>query len=144
LFFDEASKRNSGLAGGGRILVSPTGLLELNFSWGIGIEMNNKAEALALCQGLNQAINHNIQDLVIIRDSRLIIQALILCKSVKNEKLHHILEKIQLLLGNLRSYKLYHFLQNLNASANTEANTDALSNIGTLQLNGTTSRIELP
>jgi hypothetical protein len=98
-FFDGASKGNPGPAGGGGVLVSPTGHLELRFAWGLGIETNNRAEALALWQGLNQAIIHNVQDLVIIGDSRLIIQALILRKRVKNAKLQHILEKIHLLLG---------------------------------------------
>jgi ribonuclease HI len=127
LFFDGASKGNPGLAGGGGVLVSPTGHPELSFAWGLGIETNNRAEALALWQGLNQAINHNVQDLVIIGDSRLIIQALILRNRVKNAKLHHILEKIQLLLGSLRTYKLYHVLRSLNASADAEANKGALS-----------------
>jgi len=96
-------------------LVTPIGFLEISFTWGLGIETNNRAKALSLWQGLNQAINHDVQDLVIIRDSWLIIKALILRSKVKNAKLHHILEKIQLLLGKLRSYKLYHILWNLNA-----------------------------
>jgi ribonuclease HI len=99
-FFDGSSKGNPGLAGAGWVLVSPTGCLEINFAWGLGIETNKRAEALALWQGLNQAIKHNVQDLVIIGDSQLIIQALILRKRVKNEKLQHILAKIQLLLNN--------------------------------------------
>jgi ribonuclease HI len=78
LLFDGASKGNSGVARGGGILVGPNGLLEIRFAWGLGIETNNIAEALALWQWLNQAILHNIRDLVIIGDSRLIIQALIL------------------------------------------------------------------
>jgi ribonuclease HI len=144
LFFDGASKGNPGSTGGGGVLVSPTGHLEFSFSWGLGIESNNRAEALALWQGIIQAINHNVQDLVIIGDSRLVIQALILSNRVKNAKLQHILEKIQLLLGNLRTYKLYHVLRSLNASADAEANKGATTHIGTLQINGTTTRMDLP
>jgi len=62
LFFDGASKGNPGLVGRGGVLVSPTIHLELRFAWGLGIETNNRAEALALWQGINQAIIHNVQD----------------------------------------------------------------------------------
>jgi ribonuclease HI len=104
LFFDGASKGNPGVAGGGGILVSPNGLLEITYAWGLGIETNNRAKALALWQGLTEAINQNVQDLVIVGDSRLIIQTLILCKTTKHVKLQHTLEKVQLLLGRLISY----------------------------------------
>ena len=48
LFFDGASKGNLGLAGGGGVLVSPIGQPKLKFAWGLGIETNNREEALAL------------------------------------------------------------------------------------------------
>jgi ribonuclease HI len=144
LFFDGASKGNPRLAGRGGVLVSPTGHPELVFAWGLGVETNNRAEALALWQGLNQAIAPNVQDLVIIGDSRLIIQALILRNKVQNTKLQHILEKFHLLLGSLRTYQLYHVLRKLNALADAEANKGALSSIGTLQVNGTTTNMEIP
>jgi hypothetical protein len=104
LSFDGASKGNPGTTGGGGILVSPTRLTNLIFAWGLGMETNNRAEALTLWQGLNQAITHNVRDLVILGDSRIIIQALIICTKVTKEKLQHILDKIQLLPGNLRNY----------------------------------------
>jgi ribonuclease HI len=144
LSFDEASKGNPSLAGGGGVLVSPTCVLEISFTWGLGIETNNRAEALSLWQGINQEISHDFQDLVIIGDSWLIIKSLTLRSRVKNEKLHHILEKIQLLLGKLRSYKLYHVLRNLNVPADAEANKCALFNIETLHLNETMSKMDLP
>ena len=36
LFFDGASKGNSGLAGAGGVLVNPSGIPSFSFSWGIG------------------------------------------------------------------------------------------------------------
>jgi ribonuclease HI len=143
LFFDGASKGNPGVAGGGGVLVSPNGLLEITYAWGLGTETNNRAEALALWQGLTQAINQNVQDLVIIGDSRLIIQALILRNTVKHAKLQHILEKVQLLLGRLRTYQLFHVLRKLNASADAEANKGVLLSNGTLQVNGTTTSMAI-
>jgi len=82
--------------------------------------------------------------LVIIGDSQLIMKALILRSRIKNAKFHHILEKIQLLLGKLRFYKLYHVLRNLNVLADAEANKCALFNIETLHLNETMSKMDLP
>jgi hypothetical protein len=81
---------------------------------------------------------------VIIGDSRLIIQALILCNKAQNAKLQHILEKIHLLLGKLRTHQLYHVFRGMNATTNEEANRGALSRIGTLQINGTSTSWELP
>ena len=73
LFFDGASKGNPGVAGGGGVLLRLGGSSELRFHWGLGIESNNRAEALALWQGLNLAINRNILSISIFGDSRLII-----------------------------------------------------------------------
>jgi len=63
LFFDGASKGNPGVAGSGGVLLRPRGSSELRFHWGLGIESNNRAKALALWQGLNLAINRNILSL---------------------------------------------------------------------------------
>jgi ribonuclease HI len=144
LSFDGASKGNLGTTGGGGILVSPTGLTNLSFAWGLGIETNNRAEALALWQGLNQAITHNVWDLVILGDSRIIIQALILRTKVTNAKLQHILDKIQLLLGKLCNYQLYHVLRGNNASADAEANKGTLLRKGLMLLNGATTNWDIP
>jgi ribonuclease HI len=132
------------LAGGGGILEIPTGSMKLSSTWGLRTETNNRVEALALWQGIIQAISHNIQDLVIIGDSRIVIKALIHQSKLKNAKLNNLLEKIQLLLGNFRSYKLYHVLQNLNEKRDTEANKGVLLTVGTMQLNGTMSTVDLP
>ena len=48
LFFDGASKGNPGEAGGGGVLHDPEDNLLLKYSWGLGTETNNMAEALAL------------------------------------------------------------------------------------------------
>jgi hypothetical protein len=76
LTFDGASKGNPGPAGGGGFLLDPLGMLEVTYSWGLGIETNNMAEALALWQGLRLAASKSIQKLVVFGDSRVIIQAM--------------------------------------------------------------------
>ena len=57
------------------MLHDPEDNLILKFSWGIGIETNNMAEALVLWKGLLQAKAMGINDLTIFGDSRIIIQA---------------------------------------------------------------------
>jgi hypothetical protein len=48
LSFDGASKGNSGLGGGGGIIENPAEETTINYALGLGIETNNRAEALAL------------------------------------------------------------------------------------------------
>jgi ribonuclease HI len=124
--------------------LDPDEKLELSYAWGLGVDTNNRAEALALWQGLNQAISKKVKDLVIIGDSRLIIQALILHNPVKQTKLQHILEKIHLLLKRLRTFQLFHVLRDLNEQADEEANRGAILSIGELQINGITSYLAIP
>jgi hypothetical protein len=54
LFFDGASKGNPKAASGGGVLLNPNEQLELSYAWGLGVETNNRAEALALWQVLNR------------------------------------------------------------------------------------------
>jgi ribonuclease HI len=72
-------------------------MLEVSFSWGLGIDSNNMAEALALWQGLRLAVTRNIQNLVVFGDSRVIIQALKTQRRPNNLKLGQILRKLTLL-----------------------------------------------
>ena len=87
LSFDGASKGNPGVAGGGGVLVSPTEITCLSFAWGMGFETNNKEESLSLWQGLTQALILKVHDLLVLRDSKIIIQALIQHTRVTNAKL---------------------------------------------------------
>jgi len=54
------------------------------------------------------------------------------------------LDKIHLLLGNFRSYKIYHVLRELNERVDVEANKGTLLAPGNLKVNGTLSRMALP
>jgi ribonuclease HI len=132
------------LAGGGGVIENPNGSTLLSYAWGLGTETNNRAEALALWQGLNQAINNNIQELVIIGDSRIVIKALIHHSKLQNEKLNNLLDKIHLLLRKLRSFKIYHVLRKLNEREDTEANKGSRLTAGTMHLNGTTTKEDMP
>jgi len=52
LFFDGASKSNLGVAGAGGVIYNPNGDPIVSFEWGLRNLSNNRAEALALYQGL--------------------------------------------------------------------------------------------
>ena len=136
LSFDGASKRNLGEAGGGGIIRNPNGNIILRYAWGLGIESNNKAEALALWQGLTQALFINIQDLIVLGDSRLLIQALNQNTRVANGQLQHVIDKIILLWRQFHSIQMFHVLRGNNAQADEEANAGARLEKGCMRLNG--------
>ena len=122
LFFDGASKGNPGQAGGGSIIIDPSGKLYLSYAWGLGHASNNQAEYLALWQGLNQARKLNIQKLTIFGDSRMIVKALHTKKMPTDISLAHTYRKVLLLLKHFRNYKAYHVLSTLKNLADAEAN----------------------
>jgi ribonuclease HI len=122
LSFDEASKGNPGEAGGGGIISNPNENIILRYAWGLGIESTNKAEALSLWQGLTQALSLNIQDLIMIGVSRMIIQVLNQNTRVANGKLQHVIDKIIILRRHFHSIQMFHVLRGNNAQVDEEAN----------------------
>jgi ribonuclease HI len=144
LFFDGASKGNPGQAGGGGIIENLTEATTIHFALGLGIESNNRAEAMALWQGLLQAKKHRIHDLIIIGDSRVIIQAIINHSKTQSAILNNLLDKIHLLLRNFKSYKLFHVLRDLNGEADEEANRGTLLEPGVLKVNEVIVSVALP
>ena len=76
LFFDGASKGNTGAVGGGGIFNNPEGSFENEYYWNIGNDTNNMAETYGLWQGLKQLKARGIEESIIFGDSHLIIQAM--------------------------------------------------------------------
>jgi len=144
LFFDGASKGNTGATGGGGVLIDPEERKILSYSWGIGKDTNNIAEVLALWQGLSQALAKNITDLNVFGDSHIIIQALSSKILPSHMQLRQILKKMKLLLVSFQSIHLFQILQELNDEANKEANKAALLSKGVLYLDGNKGYDKLP
>ena len=86
----------TGAAGGGGRggFFTPDDITETTFSWGLGIDTNNIAEALALWQGLLIAKNKGITRLHVLGDSRIVIQAMVEGNLPNNLHLIHLLSKI--------------------------------------------------
>jgi len=144
LFFDGASKGNPGAAGGGGILLNPDGTTLLRYHWGLGIESNNRAEALALWQGLTLALKRNIQSLTVFGDSRLIIQAMNSLSNPLQIHLVRILKKIRSMLVKFQKIPFYHILRQLNYQADLEANLGSASSQITLSVNFEESHCIIP
>lgn len=97
---------------------------------------NNKAEALALWQGLRQAQERKIDSLVVIGDSRLVIQALKTKNLPSTLQLSSIFKKIFLSVSKFKQISFYHVPRVLNAQEDLEANRGALLDINILIVNG--------
>jgi len=91
-----------------------------------------------------QARDHEIWNLIIIGDSRIIISAIIRSSKNQSAQLDNLLDKIRLLLRSFASYKLFHVLRDLNEGVDAEANRGALLAPGSLNLNGLLSTMEMP
>jgi len=144
LFFDGASKGNPGQAGGGGVIFSADNSLRTSFAWGLGHDSNNKAEALALWQGLKLAHENKIIDLTVFGDSRLIVQAMALKKVPPHLHISRILLKISRIADRFRNIRFYHILRNLNNMADAEANKAVLLSRSFIDINGRISSCNIP
>ena len=102
------------MAGGGGILFNPDGVQEWVYSWGLKEDSNNVVEGLALWQGLCQARAHGISEIVVVEESRLIIQALMTNSLPTQLKLHQLIKKFQILSKSFNKIDYFHVLRSLN------------------------------
>ena len=144
LFFDGASKGNPGEAGGGGVIFGPNGNLNLTYSWNLGIDSNNMAEALALWQGLNQALFHGIQDLTIMGVSKLIIHFINTQTFPSSIRLRQVLLRISMTIPSFRTIDFFHVLRMNNGLANKAANEAIPLSKGVLKLNDDINFYHIP
>ena len=69
LFFESASKGNSGMAGAGGVYFIFEGIKLKEYAWGIDRKTNNEAEWLALIKGLELARKDGTEEIVFFGDS---------------------------------------------------------------------------
>ena len=108
------------------------------------METNNKAEALALWQGLKQARRNNIDEISVFGDSRIIIQAMILKKFPSHLHISRILHKISMIASKFQKINYYHVLRGLNSLADAEANKAVHLGRSIISVDGRETKCNLP
>jgi ribonuclease HI len=108
------------------------------------VETNNVAEALALWQGLNQALHLGITDLTVVGDSRLIIQVVITRNITSSCHLKQVMKCILALLPKFSDIGFYHVLRAHNGIADQAANEVILLSKGSLKFNNALSLCLFP
>jgi len=123
LYFDGCSKGNPGLAGIGMVIYNKD-----NEIWQcgkfIGIKTNNESEYLALIEGLNEAINMNISEILVFGDSQLVIKQVNGEYKIKSENLIPLHKRVLELKEQFKYIKFIHVLRDKNKRA------DSLANLG--------------
>ena len=133
-----------GAAGGGGVLFDPGGHLNLSYAWNLGSDTNNMAEALALWQGLSQAIRLGVQELTVVGDSRMIIQHLFNRELPSSFRLKQVIRRIFILVPLFRYIDFFHVLREFNEQADNAANEAISLDYGVLSINGITRVDPIP
>lgn len=118
------------------MILNPEGKRICTYSWNIGLETNNVAEAMALWQGINQALHYGLQSLTVIGDSRLIIQSMHSKELPASIRLRQILRRIGLITSQIRAIEYFHILRKNNENADKAANDSMGLVKGALMING--------
>ena len=80
------------------------------------------AKAYGLWQGLKQVQKVGAEEVVVIGDSRLIIQAVSEGRRGKNERLERLLKRIRDMIKRFRKIEVFHVLRELNMRADNAVN----------------------
>jgi ribonuclease HI len=134
IFFDGASKGNPGKAGAGGVVYSPNGI-KVQFSWGLGMKSNNQAELLGLTKACLIAREEGIKDIQVFGDSEIIIKNIITKTRFRNASLNKSLDRLNRVLIDFNSYKLYHVLRRSNREADQLASNGSTLMKGMLRVN---------
>ena len=129
---------------GGGIFFTPYGKIETYLSWGLGTESNNIIEALALWQGLVIAKNKRINKLIVLGDSRIVIQEIVKGTLPNQLHLRQLIKKIQVLALYFHKIDFYHILRIHNKEANLAANVGTTLIPGSLLINGFQTKCDPP
>ena len=118
--------------------------METKFSWGLGTKTNNMAKVFALLQGLSIAKNRRITNLIVLGDSRIVIQALADNSLPNQMHLRRMIKKIKVLSHSLCKIEVFHVLQKHNSEADQANDTGSTLNFNSLLINGVSSYCPLP
>jgi ribonuclease HI len=99
----------------------PRGQRLLTYSWNLGITTNNLAEAYALFKGAQLAQERQLNQLIILGDSKNIIRYFIKKTTPKNSKLKRLIERTRDMLSTMLP-TFYHIRRINNGIADEQAN----------------------
>jgi ribonuclease HI len=129
LFFDGCSKGNPGFAGAGAVIYKNDQEIWAD-SFFVGNKItNNYAEYSGLILGLLKAVELNINSLLVIGDSQLVINHMSGKYKCKSPNLLYLYETAKKLEENFETIQYKHVLRNLNKRA------DELSNLALNKIN---------
>ena len=121
LYFDGGSRGNPGPGGCG-VSIKKNNREILSAKKYLGICTNNYAEYKALELGLEEAINNNIDTLIVYGDSLLVINHVKKIWKCKNTTLKNILENILILTEKFKLISFMHIRREKNTRADELAN----------------------
>ncbi|DAZ99920.1 TPA: hypothetical protein N0F65_011843 [Lagenidium giganteum] len=125
LFFDGASRGNPGPAGAGAILVHVSAT-QSSVIWAVsaylGVKTNNEAEYTALIQGLSYCRSRGINCLLIVGDSRFVLDALRAGRRPRHPRLIPFFQIAHVLRASLRECIWRHHRRSYNRMADALAN----------------------
>jgi ribonuclease HI len=122
LYADGACRGNPGPAGSGAALVDDGGHVVAEAMRYLGPGTNNVAEYTALIIGLEEAWRHDVEDLEIRMDSRLVVEQMNGKWRVRDAKLRPLADRARELLARFAKWKLRHIPRDQNAVADLLAN----------------------
>ena len=128
LYADGACRGNPGPAGSGAALMNGDGHLVAEAMRYLGHGTNNVAEYTALIIGLEEAWRHEIEDLEVRMDSKLVVEQMNGKWRVRDAKLRPLADRARELLGRFPKWKLRHIPRDQNAVADLLANR-AIDNV---------------
>ena len=85
-------------------------------------QTNNMAEAYGLWQGLKQLLVKKVDEVMVFKDSRTIIQAMNEGRKSDNNRTARLTRRIRSISKLFRKVRFYHILRDLNALADMAAN----------------------
>jgi ribonuclease HI len=124
------------VAGAGGVIFSPGGHIQTTFSWSLGITSNNQAKAYALYKGLSIAKSQDIEELIIIGDSGVILNQFRKRSLSDDMKINNIMSRILLEAEAFQTLQCFHVLRTNNTEADSFSNLATRDSLGILQIDG--------
>jgi ribonuclease HI len=122
LYADGASRGNPGDAAIGAVLYAPEGEVLAEVSEAIGEATNNVAEYRAVIAGLEAALEHGVERLVVRLDSLLLVRQIRGEYRVKAPGLRPLFRRVLALTGGFTSFSIEHVRRESNTVADGLAN----------------------